>query len=134
VPGSPCCNPSSLTVSVALQTARVVPDVLRGAFKKHEGFRAVLPFVGTTATVYIGLQAWSFWEDQFLCLVEQGEVRAEAVIEAPGGYSGEGPLPITHAPCCHDHKIVYPVSCSKAMLARGGTVLSIQATAVLYST
>ena len=121
-------------ILVALQAARVIPDALRRAFKKHEGFRAVLPFVGTTATVYIGLQAWSFWEDQFMCLVEQGQVRAEAVIEAPGGYSGEGPLPISLAPCCHDHTIVYPVSCSKAMLARGGAVFSIQITAVLYST
>ena len=134
MPGSPRCNPSSLTVSFALQAASVVPDVLRGAFRKHEGFRAVLPFVGTTATVFIGLQAWSFWEQQFLCLVEQGEVRANAVIEAPGGYSGEGPLPISLAACCHDHEIVYPVSCSKAMFARGGAVISLQATAVLYST
>ena len=54
----------------------------------------MLPLVGNTATVYIALEAWSFWEDKFLCLVEQGEVRAEKVIEAPGGYSGEGPLPI----------------------------------------
>ena len=134
IPGSPCCDPSSLTVCIALQAAQVVPDVLHGAFRKHKGFRAVLPFVGTTATVYIALQAWSFWEDQFMCLIEQGEVRAKAVIEAPGEYSGEGPPPISLAPCCHDHKIVCPVSCSKAMFARGGTVFSIQATAVLYDT
>ena len=84
--------------------------MLRGAFKKHEGFRAVLPFVGTTATVYIGLQAWSFWEEQFLWLVLQGEVRAEKVIEAPGGNSGEDPLPMPLAPCCHHKKTVCPVS------------------------
>ena len=84
--------------------------MLRGAFKKHEGFRAVLPFVGTTATVFIGLQAWSFWEDQFLWLVLQGEVRAEKVIEAPGEYSGEDSLPIHLPPCCHLLQTVCPVS------------------------
>ena len=71
----------------------------------------MLPFVGTTATVYIGLQAWSFWEEQFLWLFLRKEVRAEKVIEAPGGNSGEDPLlPMPLEPCCHHKKTVCPVS------------------------